>query len=249
MGAVPRQPSAPHLGTVVDVLDGAAATGGHGTEGRAIRVLLVDDHEVILDGIESMLRHHRSRVEVVGRARSGEQALEALERCAPDIVLLDVRLRGESGLDVARQLLRRRPDCRVVFFTVYDDEQYLFQALRLGAAGFILKQASGAELAAHLSRVRDGEIVVDPTMAGRVALSAARIHSGEFWPGAHLGLTQRESEVLELLVGGLSNRAIAGRLVVGEETVKSHVGAIYRKLGVTDRTGAVSAAIREGVFH
>jgi DNA-binding NarL/FixJ family response regulator len=92
-------------------------------------------------------------------------------------------------------------------------------------------------------------VLIDPTLAGRVALSAARLHSGEFWPGAHLGLTQRESEVLSLLVAGLSNRAIAAKLVVSEETVKTHSRGIYRKLGVSDRAAAVAVALREGVFH
>ena len=95
----------------------------------------------------------------------------------------------------------------------------------------------------------DGEIVIDPLMAGRVAAAAARIEAGEFWPGARLGLTQRESEVLALIVSGLSNTAIAGRLIIGEETVKSHVRAVYRKLEVSDRAGAVARALREGLFH
>lgn len=212
-----------------------------------IRVLVVDDHEVILDGLESMLRSHSSAVVIAGRATDGASALASLASLQPDVVLLDVRVRGESGLDICREILRRDPACRVVFFTVYDDEQYLFQALRAGATGFLLKQATGAELVAHIERAMQGETVVDASLAGRVALTAARLHAGEFWPGAHLGLTQRESDVLELMVRGLSNRAIAVRLVVGEETVKSHVSALYRKLGVRDRAQAVAAALREGL--
>jgi DNA-binding NarL/FixJ family response regulator len=95
----------------------------------------------------------------------------------------------------------------------------------------------------------DGEVAVDPSLAGRVAMTAARLQSGEFWPGAHLGLTQRESEVLGLMVRGLSNRGIAQRLYIGEETVKSHTQAIYRKLEVTDRAQAIATALREGIFH
>lgn len=212
-----------------------------------IRVLVVDDHEVILDGLESMLRPYSSRVVMAARATDGATALSALAATQPDVVLLDVRVRGESGLDICKEILLRDPACRVVFFTVYDDEQYLFQALRVGATGFLLKQATGAELVGHLERAMQGETVVDASLAGRVALTAARLHAGEFWPGAHLGLTQRESDVLELMVHGLSNRAIAGRLVVGEETVKSHVSALYRKLGAKDRSHAVATALREGL--
>jgi DNA-binding NarL/FixJ family response regulator len=157
-------------------------------------------------------------------------------------------MRSASGLELCRELLRLAPDTKVVLLTVYDDEQYLFEALRAGASGYLTKQVVAEELLGHLRRVLAGEIVVDPSLAGRVALSASRLQRGEFWAGAHLGLTQRESEVLELIVQGNSNRAIAGRLVLGEETVKSHVRSIYRKLGVTDRAQAVAYALREGVF-
>lgn len=219
------------------------------TAAAPIRVVLVDDHQMVLDGLKAMLHAYRDRVEVVGEASDSQQAIDLVTTTAPDAVLLDVRLKGASGLDLCAEILQRSPECKVVFLTVYDDEQYLFQALRLGAAGFLLKRVQGAELVEQLERTRDGETVIDPTLAGRVARSAAKLHSGEFWPGAHLGLTQRESEVLALLVAGLSNKAIAGKLVVSEETVKSHARAIYRKLEVADRAGATAVALREGVFH
>jgi DNA-binding NarL/FixJ family response regulator len=216
---------------------------------KPLRVALVDDHQMVLDGLKAMLSRHEDKVEVVGEARTREEALALITRTDPDIVLLDVRLSGESGLDLCAELLRRTPERKVVFLTVYDDEQYLFQALRVGAAGFLLKRVDGPELVQHLERVQEDVVVVDPTLAGRVAASAARLHSGEFWPGAHLGLTQRESEVLALMVAGLSNKAIAGRLVVSEETVKSHIRGIYRKFSTTDRAQAVAVALREGIFH
>lgn len=214
-----------------------------------IRVVLVDDHQMVLDGLTAMLRPQAARIEIVGQATDPAGALEAVERLRPDVALLDVRLHGASGLDLCEDVLLRSPGTRVVFLTVYDDEQYLFQALRAGASGFLLKRLTGPELARHLERVLDGEIAIDPALMGRVALSAARLHSGEFWPGAHLGLTQRESEVLGLMVRGLSHRAIAQQLIVGDETVKTHARSIYRKLGVPDRAQAIAAALREGLFH
>jgi DNA-binding NarL/FixJ family response regulator len=216
---------------------------------RPMRLVIVDDHQMVLDGLKAMLGPYRQQVQVVGEASDPAEAVSLVASLDPDAVLLDVRLRGASGLDLCGDILAARPACKVVFLTVYDDEQYLYQALRVGAAGFLLKRIRGGELVDYLRRIRDGEVLIDPALAGRVALSAARLHSGEFWPGAHLGLTQRESEVLSLLVAGLSNRAIAAKLVVSEETVKTHSRGIYRKLGVSDRAAAVTVALREGVFH
>lgn len=218
-------------------------------ENRPVRVVLVDDHEMVLEGLKAMLARFTGRIRVVGQAGSAEEAQPMVAALEPDIVLCDVRLRGSSGLDLCRRLTERDSGSRIVFLSVYDDEQYLYQALRAGAAGYLLKRIGGEELVRSLEQVRDGETVVDATLAGRIASAAARMDSGEFWPGARLGLTQRESEVLGLIVAGLSNRAIAARLVIGEETVKSHARGIYRKLGVGDRAGAVAAALREGVYQ
>ncbi len=214
-----------------------------------MRVVIIDDHQMVLDGLKAMLAPYADQVLVAGESSDPATALRVVARAEPDAVLLDVRLNGTSGLDLCAEILRARPGCKVVFLTVYDDEQYLFQALRVGAAGFLLKRIRGSELVDYLRRICAGEVLIDPSLAGRVALSAARLRSGEFWPGAHLGLTQRESEVLSLLVSGLSNRAIAMKLVVSEETVKTHSRGIYRKLGVSDRAGAVAVALREGIFH
>jgi DNA-binding NarL/FixJ family response regulator len=218
-------------------------------DGRPVRVVLVDDHELVIEGLKAMLARFAGRVRVIGQAGSAEDALPVISALAPDVVLCDVRLRGSSGLDLCRLLVEADPRYRVLLLSVYDDEQYLYQALRAGAAGYLLKRVSGEELVRALEQVRAGETVVDPVLASRVASSAARLDSGEFWPGARPGLSQRESEVLGLIVAGLSNRAIAARLVIGDETVKSHTRAIYRKLGVGDRAGAVAAALREGVFR
>lgn len=214
-----------------------------------IRLVLVDDHEMVLHGLDAMLGHFRDEISIVGQATTATEALALVVRESPEVVLCDVRIGRESGLDLCRQITGQHPGTRVVLLTAYDDEHYLYQALRVGASGYILKRIDGQELVQHLRRVREGEIVVDHAMAGRVALSAARLSAGEFWSGAHLGLTQRESEVLELLVSGHSNRGVAAKLVVSEETVKTHIRGLYRKLGVTDRSGAIAVALREGLFR
>jgi DNA-binding NarL/FixJ family response regulator len=214
-----------------------------------VRIVLIDDHEMVLEGLKSILSRFAGRVRVVGQAASAEEAVPVVATLDPDVVLCDVRLRGSSGLDLCRRLTQQSPGRRVVLLSVYDDEQYLYQALRAGAVGYLLKRVGGDELVRYLEQVRAGETVVDATMAGRIASSAARLDAGDFWPGARLGLSQRESEVLGLIVAGLTNRAIASRLVIGDETVKSHSRAIYRKLGVGDRAGAVAAALREGLYQ
>ncbi len=217
--------------------------------GGPVRVVLVDDHEMVVAGLKAMLGPFRGRVRVVGEAIGAVEALRVVAGLRPDIVLCDVRMQGASGLDVCGAIRERHPDCKVVLLSVYDDEQYLFQALRAGACGYLLKKISSGELVRQLELARTGVTVIDTALAGRAVDTAARLQSDEYWPGARHGLTHRESEVLALIVAGLSNRGVATRLVVGDETVKSHLRAIYRKLDVTDRTGAVAAALREGIYQ
>ncbi|MBV9057903.1 MAG: response regulator transcription factor [Pseudonocardiales bacterium] len=218
-------------------------------DGQPLRVVLVDDHEMVRTGLKAMLSRFTGQVQVVGEAGDAATARQVIATLNPDIVLADVRLGGQSGLDLCRELVRDAPGRRVVLLTVYDDEQYLFQAMQAGAAGYLLKRIDGPELVEHLLRAYAGTIVIDAGLAARAGASAARLQAGEFWPGARLGLTQRESEVLSLMVAGASNRAIAAELVVGEETVKSHVRGIYRKLDVADRAAAVATALREGLYR
>lgn len=200
---------------------------------------------MVLHGLMAMLGHFTADVEVVGTATAAGPARRLVEEQRPDIVLSDVRIGRDSGIDLVSALATSHPDSKVVLLTVYEDEHYLFQALRAGARGYILKRIDGHQLVDHLRRVAEGDVVIDPALAGRVALSAARAGTGDYWPGANLGLTQRESEVLALLVAGHSNKAIAAQLVVSEDTVKTHLRGLYRKLEVGDRAAATAVALRE----
>lgn len=140
------------------------------------------------------------------------------------------------------------PKGAVVCLTVYDQEQYLFEALRAGARGYLLKRITPDGLVTALQGVLAGEIVVDPLLSGKVAKAAAESSGrGLYWPGMHYGLTKRESEVLQLVCEGFSNREIAEQAFVGEETIKTHIKAIYRKLNVRDRPEVISLALREGL--
>ncbi|GAY15125.1 DNA-binding response regulator [Mycobacterium sp. shizuoka-1] len=214
-----------------------------------MRVVLVDDHEMVIEGLKAMLSPFKNRVRVVGEAVGVDKALTVIAGLKPDIVLCDVRMQGASGLDLCRAVRERDPERKVILLSVYDDEQYLFQALRVGASGYLLKGISSDELVRQLELVHGGATAIDPGLAARAVDTAARLQRDEFWPGARQGLTQRESEILSFVVTGLSNRGIASKLVIGDETVKSHLRSIYRKLGVSDRTSAVATALREGIFQ
>ena len=216
---------------------------------QPVRVVMVDDHEMVLHGVTALLAHFREDVTILGVATNAADARALVRDDPPDVVLCDVRLGKDSGLDLCRQIKSAHPDVHVVFLTVYEDEQYLYQAMRVDASGYVLKRVDGAELVGHLRRVMAGDVVIDPTIAGRIAVSAARLSAGEFWPGARLSLTQRESEVLALVVANHSNKAIAGKLVISEDTVKTHIRGLYRKLSVSDRGGAIAVALREGLFQ
>jgi DNA-binding NarL/FixJ family response regulator len=215
---------------------------------RPVRVVLVNDDEIIIVGLESMLARHSDKVRVVGGALATEDVLAKSLDLRADVVLLDTTLHETSGLELAAALVAEKPPFRVVIFTDDSDERRLFEALRLGISGYLLKSLSGAQLADHLVLVAQGQVIVDPTMATRIAKRAAHLGDNQGWPGSQLGLSQRESQVLGLLVEGMSNRLIAAQLVVGEETVKTHLRSIYRKLGVNDRAHAIATVLRQGIF-
>lgn len=214
--------------------------------GERIRVVIVDDHRMVREGLKAMLSD--THVDVVGEAENLDQALVQIAEQAPEAVLLDVRLQGQSGIEACRVITERHPESAVVFLTVYEDEQYVFEALRAGAKGYMLKRATADDIERVLQSVREGMTVVDPALTGQIALRASRLSPGHGWPGSEMGITQRESEVLRAIVDGLNNRAVAEKLFISEDTVKTHVRSIFRKLSVTDRSQAVALALREGIF-
>ena len=214
-----------------------------------IRLVLVDDHLLVREGMQGMLASH-DELKIVGMAATGEEAREVLAGVECDVILLDINLRGESGLDLCRKLLEDDPDLVIVCLTVHEEEHYLFEALRAGARGFLLKRVTPTSLLTAMRGVLDGETVVDPILSGKVTkIVAASEEKGLFWPGVQYGVTRREYEVLQLASEGFSNREMAERLFVSEETIKSHLKSLYRKLSVSDRTEAVSLALREGLVR
>ena len=192
------------------------------------RILLVDDHPIVREGLRAYLSLQPG-LTVVGEAESVPQALEKLRETQPDLVLLDVQLEGESGLALLETLQKRGDAPKVLLLTSFLDEDYLREALRLGSAGYLLKRAGQGALVDGVRAALRGERVLDPA-------AAALLPTLQDDPLKHL--TPRERTVLALLAEGLSNKAVAKRLDVGEKTVKTHVSSVLAKLGVKDRTQA-----------
>ena len=226
------------------------ATQGRRADGSQTPVrLVVCDDEIILLGLQAMLSEFADQVEILGGLRALDDILPMAVTLGADVVMVDIRPHGVTGMQGVGQLMAQGPPFRLVVFTHDDSERSLYEALRLGASGYLLKSLSGGQLAHQLVLVRGGHTVVDPTMASLVASRAALAGDGaQQWPGSGHGLSRRESEVLRLLADGLSNRLIAAELIVGEETVKTHLRSIYRKLEVKDRAQAVATSLRQGIF-
>ena len=210
------------------------------------RVLLVDDHELVRQGIAAML-HSASDLQVVGEARSGREALEVARRELPDVVLMDVKMPDMDGLEATRKIKEERARTAVIMLTMHDNPSYLRDAVRAGAAGYLLKDVSKDELVDAIRQVATGGAFIESQML-RGMLSEMKPASGPA-SGAGKNLTKREREILALVAEGMSNREIADRLVLSPETVKSHVAAILEKLNVSDRTQAAIFAVRNGLVE
>ncbi|BEL06537.1 response regulator transcription factor [Actinoplanes sichuanensis] len=216
----------------------------------SITVMVVDDQAMVREGVAVLLGLQPDIV-VVADVADGQQAITAAREHDPDVILMDIRLPGIDGLEATRRILevppgRHRP--RVIMLTTFELDEYIFAALRAGASGFLLKGASAADLAQAVRVVAAGESLLSPSVTRRLieefsARPAPRTSSGT----AVAALTARETEVLTLIAGGLSNAEIASHLVVAEETVKTHVGRIFTKLGLRDRAQAVIAAYEAGL--
>jgi len=211
-----------------------------------IRVVVVDDQDMVRAGFAALLAA-QDGIEVVGQAADGESALTVCAETEPDVVLMDVRMPVLDGVEATARLLATPTPARVVMLTTFDIDDYVYSALRAGASGFLLKDATPEELVSAVRVVAAGEALLAPTVTSRLIGHFARQPGMVGTPPALDALTPREREVLVLIARGLSNKEIAARLVVAEQTVKTHVGRILGKLALRDRAQAVMAAYESGL--
>jgi DNA-binding NarL/FixJ family response regulator len=210
-----------------------------------IRVLLADDQGMVRSGLRSLLDAVPD-ISVVGEAADGAQAVEQVELLNPDVTLMDIRMPGVDGLTATRQLTEGGARTRVLVLTTFDLDEYVFEALRAGASGFLLKDAPAEQLFDAIRIVARGDSLLAPEVTRRV-IDAFVVRSGTTQPRALTLLTPRETEVLGLLARGLSNREISERLFISDATTKTHVSNILAKLGITDRVQAVIVAYESGL--
>jgi two-component system response regulator DevR len=209
------------------------------------RILLVDDHEVVRLGLKSLLERH-PQFEVVGEAGSAREAMEQVAALKPDVVLMDIRLPGTSGIEACEQIVDKYPGTRVIMLTSYAEDEMLFSAIRAGASGYILKQIGSADLVKALEAVSRGEALLDPAVTQRVFQEVRRaVKEEEASAFAHL--SQQEKHVLLLVSEGKTNREIAKSLFLGEGTVRNYVSSILSKLGVNNRAEAAAYAVEHNL--
>jgi DNA-binding NarL/FixJ family response regulator len=211
-----------------------------------IKILLVDDQTLIRQGIRLLLEIE-SDLRVVGQAGNGREALEQVERSRPDVVLMDVRMPEMDGVAATREITQRFPEVKVIILTTFEDDETVFEGLKAGARGYLLKDISSEAMAAAVRKVAAGEALIEPRLTRKVLAEFSRMASAGQTPAAApatdqvlpVPLTEREQDVLQALAHGMSNREIAEQLVITEGTVKNHVSSLIDKLGVRDRTQAV----------
>jgi DNA-binding NarL/FixJ family response regulator len=217
---------------------------------RRLRVLLVDDQALFREGLRTLLSVH-DEIEVIGEAAEGREALERIAVRAPDVVLMDLRMPGVGGVEATRRIREAHPAVRVLVLTTFDEDELLFDALRAGASGYLLKDCNAAQLAEAVRAAARGQSYLHPTVAAKVVAELNRIRPAGAAPNRSLAdpLSERELEVLRELSRGRSNREIAEQLHLAEGTVKNHVSMVLAKLGVRDRTRAALKARELGLVR
>lgn len=210
-----------------------------------IRILIADDHPVVREGLISMIRGEDD-FEVVGEASNGLEAVEQTRIIKPDVVLMDLRMPELDGVEAIRQIIATNPDIKFIILTTFNDDEYIFKGIEVGARAYLLKDAPREDLFKAIRAVNRGESLIQPVVASKVLERFAELSRQSQSPET---LTEREVEVLNLIAKGSANKEIATSLNISNSTVKTHIASIFQKLGANDRTEAVTQAIRRGIIR
>ena len=210
-----------------------------------VRVLICDDQDIVREGMQAILKT-APEIEVVGVARDGAEALEMIPATQPQVVLMDLKMPGMNGIQATREIRARFSQVHVLVLTTYDADEWVFDAIRSGAAGYLLKDTPREQLLAAIKGTAEGKTHVDPNIAGKLFSQVSQAPAAANSTIAD-SLSERERDVLRLLAQGLSNADIAAQLFLSEGTVRNYVSTIFVKLGVTDRTQAAVLALRYGL--
>ena len=212
---------------------------------RVARVLVVDDQTLFRTGLTSLLSED-SRVDVVGQAVDGADAVKQATKLKPDVILMDIKMPNLDGIEATRQIVEAVPGIKVLILTTFETDSQVIQALKAGASGYVLKDSSAAAIVSSIVAVMSGERVMASAVANRVLeMLTGTATPKEFYDG----LTNREIEILKLLANGMANKQIAFRLKISEKTVRNHVSNMYEKLGIYDRSQAVLYAVKKGLVE
>lgn len=213
-----------------------------------IKVVVADDHAIVREGVRMILGQEQD-IEVVGEAGDGQQAIDLVEALGPQVVIMDISMPGVGGIEATQRLKTSHPQVQVLALTMHEDETYVFQLLRAGAAGYVLKRAAAQDLVQAVRAAARGEAFLYPSVARKVVEDyLRRVETGEERE-RYDGLTAREKEILTLIAQGLSNQQIAEKLYISIKTVQTHRAHILEKLGLHDRTELVRYAIRKGLIQ
>lgn len=215
-------------------------------ETTRIKILIADDHPVVREGLSIMLSRERD-MQVVGEAVNGEEAIKKAEELKPDIILMDLRMPRIDGVEAMHRIKAALPGIKFIVLTTYDTDEYIFKGIEAGARAYLLKDAPREELFKAIRAVNRGDSLIEPGVASKVLDRLLELSRQV--KGADEQLSEREMEVLKLMAKGTSNKLIAAGLFIGESTVKTHIQNIFQKLGVNDRTEAVTEAIKRGIIH
>jgi DNA-binding NarL/FixJ family response regulator len=211
-----------------------------------IRIIICDDQEIVCQGLRTILSHD-TRIKVIDVANDGQEAIEMAIKHQPDLILMDLKMPGTNGIQATQRIHQLYPQIKILILTTYDDDEWLFDAIRAGASGYLLKDTPANQLIESIIGTASGNNYIDPKITGKLLNNI--VQQRQPLATTHIQLTEREREILQRMARGLSNADIARELYLSEGTVRNYTSALFARLGVSDRTQAVIVALRYGLVQ